>query len=248
MDKIEKIRQEIERRYNYEKEMYCDTKPDGRPNDGWAESLAIMGVLEDLLSFVDTLSEESEQPTMGYDEDYLNEKIAKASKSWKGVDVDKFMDEVRGREPDKSLEEAADSAALNAFPENKSYSTVVDRVVDYNSIDRKNYRDGFIAGAEWKDKQVNRDEVFHDGMRYAYDQLMKDAVEGKVFMSFAPGHNQMVMADVDLPTNTKVRIIVLPKEDWIWHISQQVATMIAKTVRRTNVDGVLFMIVLLFQM
>ena len=29
---------------------------------------------------------------------YLEEKIAKASKSWEGVDVDKFMDEIRGRE------------------------------------------------------------------------------------------------------------------------------------------------------
>ena len=33
----------------------------------------------------------------GYDEALLNEKIAKASKSWEGVDVDKYMDEVRGR-------------------------------------------------------------------------------------------------------------------------------------------------------
>ena len=46
------------------------------------------------------------------------------------------------------------------------------------------------------------------------EQMLKDAVEGRVFMSFAPGHNQMVMADVDLPTNTKVRVIVLKaKED-----------------------------------
>lgn len=29
----------------------------------------------------------------------------------------------------------------------------------------------------------------------------------------------------------------------IWHISQQVVTMIAKTARRTNVGGVLFTIV-----
>ena len=61
MDKIEKIRAEIKKRYNYEKEMYCDTKPDGRPNDGWAESLAIMGVLEDLLSFINTLEEEPDK-------------------------------------------------------------------------------------------------------------------------------------------------------------------------------------------
>lgn len=35
--------------------------------------------------------------------DSLNEKIAKATESWKGVDVDEFMDEMRGREPDMDL-------------------------------------------------------------------------------------------------------------------------------------------------
>ena len=55
--------------------------------------------------------------------------------------------------------------------------------------------EAFIAGAEWQK-----------------EQMLKDAVEGKVFMSFAPGHNQMVMADVDLPTNTKVKLIIV-KED-----------------------------------
>ena len=44
------------------------------------------------------------------------------------------------------------------------------------------------------------------------EQMLKDAVEGKVFMSFAPGHNQMVMADVDLPTNTKVKLIIVKEE------------------------------------
>jgi len=38
------------------------------------------------------------QPPMGYDEAYINECIAKASKTWKGVDVDKFIDKMRGRE------------------------------------------------------------------------------------------------------------------------------------------------------
>ena len=38
--------------------MYHKTKPDGGPNDGWAESLAIMGVLEDLLVFIDSLPDE----------------------------------------------------------------------------------------------------------------------------------------------------------------------------------------------
>lgn len=51
----ETIRAEIERRHSYQKEMYNKTKPDGRPNDGWAESLAIMGELEELRFFLDTL-------------------------------------------------------------------------------------------------------------------------------------------------------------------------------------------------
>lgn len=139
MDKIEKIRQEIKRRYDYENEMYHKKKPDGRSNDGWAESLAIMGVLEELLTFLDTLSEE----------------------------------------PDKSLEEAAEEYIKDGryLPE----AFVV--------------RPAFKAGAKWQKSQ-----------------MLKDAVEGRVFMSFAPGHNQMVMADVDLPTNTKVRIVILKEE------------------------------------
>lgn len=58
MANIEKIRQEIERLHDYENEMYHKTKPDGRPNEGWAESLAIMGVLEELLTFIDSMPEE----------------------------------------------------------------------------------------------------------------------------------------------------------------------------------------------
>ena len=42
----------------------------------------------------------------GYDEAYLNECIAKASKTWEGVDADKYMDEVRGREPEIDFEQA----------------------------------------------------------------------------------------------------------------------------------------------
>ena len=65
MSNIDKIRQEIKRRHDYENEMYHKKKPDGRSNDGWAESLAIMGVLEELLTFLDTLSEEPDKPYPG---------------------------------------------------------------------------------------------------------------------------------------------------------------------------------------
>ena len=44
-----------------------------------------------------------------YNEDYLNELIAKAKKSWEGVDVDSFMSDLRDEEDtekeQKSMEE-----------------------------------------------------------------------------------------------------------------------------------------------
>lgn len=53
-----------------------------------------------------------EQPTKGYDENYLNEKIAKASKTWENVDVDKYMDEVRGREQEQQKVELAEAVEM----------------------------------------------------------------------------------------------------------------------------------------
>ena len=39
--------------------------------------------------------------TKKYDEDYLNSLIAKAEKSWEGVDVDNYMKNLRDDSPDK---------------------------------------------------------------------------------------------------------------------------------------------------
>ena len=41
------------------------------------------------------------QETKKYDETYLNSLIAKAEKSWEGVDVDSFMSELRDNFTDK---------------------------------------------------------------------------------------------------------------------------------------------------
>ena len=41
------------------------------------------------------------QETKKYNEDYLNSLIAKAKKSWEGVDVDSFMSELRDDLSDK---------------------------------------------------------------------------------------------------------------------------------------------------
>lgn len=40
-----------------------------------------------------------------YDEDYLNGLIAKAKKSWEGVDVDSFMSELRDNLTDEEVAE-----------------------------------------------------------------------------------------------------------------------------------------------
>ena len=106
MSNIEKIRQEIKRWHDYENEMYHKKKPDGRTNDGWAESLAIMGVLEELLTFLDTLSEE----------------------------------------PDKSLEEAAED-------------WVFENCFDCDVVGEHRAYDAFIAGAEWMEKEINKELI-----------------------------------------------------------------------------------------
>lgn len=93
---------------------------------------------------------------------------------------------------------------IGSFPDEPVTNGLEEAAEEYQTEARKHVldntpigtaKDAFIAGAKWQKKQ-----------------MLKDAVEGKVFMSFAPGHNQMVMADVDLPTNTKVKLIIV-KED-----------------------------------
>ena len=51
--------------------------------------------------------------TKKYDEDYLNGLIAKAEKSWEGVDVDSFMSELRDDLSDKEVAEKEQKAVEN---------------------------------------------------------------------------------------------------------------------------------------
>lgn len=54
--------------------------------------------VNDMKTGIELIAEERPEPYTGkYDEAYIQEKIEKATKSWEGVDVDKYMDEVRGR-------------------------------------------------------------------------------------------------------------------------------------------------------
>lgn len=111
MDRIARIRQEIERRINILTNVY-DELMERKDEEMMTYYHGKVIALEELCPFLDTLSEEPDRPepyTGKYDEAYLDEKIKKATEHWKGVDVDKMLAECRGydEQPDKSLEEAA---------------------------------------------------------------------------------------------------------------------------------------------
>lgn len=133
-----------------------------------------------LLSIIVSLQQEQpEQPTRGYDEAYLNEKIAKATKSWKGVDVDKFMDDMRGREPEVDLEKETKrwwKEHLHLNPENQLWMDAHQSVV---------FARHFAEwGAERQKKQDEKEQadlftiVALDAAQRVKEQMMKDAVEG----------------------------------------------------------------------
>lgn len=153
-----------------------------------------------LLPFLDTLPDESEQPTKGYDEAYLNEKIAKASKSWEGVDVDKFMDEIRGREP------VTDCNDL----EEEIKEQIYDRFYDLNGIAVI----GTSGYAEVKDMEY----IARHFAEWQKRKMMEGAVEGFVGVHLHDKRADVTVNSGYLPKemgikgDSKVKIIIV-KED-----------------------------------
>ena len=131
MTNIEKIIAEIEKRREDIK-AYCLNPNHDKRYDVVPEQLAY------ILAFIDSLPDENNPEPYNpvYDEDYLNEKIAKATKSWEGVDVNKMLADCRGYEekPSEDLEEAAEKYS-DKYCSDWAY--------------RLEYEDAFIAGAEW---------------------------------------------------------------------------------------------------
>lgn len=143
MSNIEKIHQEIEwlRREIDDHNYYLDNSE---------QALGYSAALDDIEKFLNTLEDENNPEPYNpvYDEDYINEKIAKATKSWEGVDVDKYMDEVRGREHvSEDLEKAAEESWIDYEYRDSGHL--------YSSV----YKDAFIAGAEWQKSQMLKDAV-----------------------------------------------------------------------------------------
>ena len=118
------------------------------PLDNREQKTGYESALIDIETFLSTL--ESEKP-MNQDEAMkaLDEKIAlvKLRGTWDGVDVDKYMDEVRGREPEKpieGLEVASVELADMLLAKQKDYA--ISAKADYWN----GAHDGVIAGAFWR--------------------------------------------------------------------------------------------------
>ena len=183
MNNIEKIRQKMEGlKAGYEKIISASSTMT-------SECLVSMGkveVLNKVIAFIDSLPDENNPEPYNpvYDEDYLNEKIAKATKSWEGVDVDKMLADCRGYEekPSEDLEEAANEYAI--LDEEGKWK------------DGGKYK-GFIAGAEWQK-----------------EQMMKDAVEGFIFQSEDYYLKELVAQyNGELKHGDKVKIIIVKNEE-----------------------------------
>lgn len=121
----------------------------------------------------------------GYDEKYLQSCIDKAKKSWEGVDTDKFMNEVRGREDAPS--EELDDAARKAYPPMSRISEPhgvipADNKSHYLGDANEENRAAFKAGAEWQRKQMedeHRKELLYVCQKTAEREHRSGVREGK---------------------------------------------------------------------
>ena len=163
---LSKIRQEIERRMKIYKE------------SNYGISLRYQE-LEELLSFLDTLSEEPDIPEFPetfeiclYDSRTPdNEKCTECSTTCS----------VRKEEPDKNLEEAAEEK-YPVFWKSYPKDGIVRSESSYDT--NKQCRDAFIAGAEWQASQMPMPEdtvLFQkgvaEGRRLEREDMLKEAVE-----------------------------------------------------------------------
>ena len=130
MNTIEKIRTEIGKHLdalNKVKHLATFAEEHGY-NHGFEDAM------RDLLSFLDTLEEDDRPEPYNpvYDEAYLNEKIAKATESWKGVDVDAMLAECRGIEEEtQGLDEDIITIHLGKMLPEEQYNEVVRSVVAF---------------------------------------------------------------------------------------------------------------------
>ena len=183
---IEKIRAEVERLKN-DRAFFDDN-----------QQLAYWEGLNKVSEKLSDLEKECEKPTNIDFEQELYKHFGQVKDFTLGMQIGKYFYELGCR---RTAEKYDEIEYKRQRAEESVPSDLEEAAAEYASdstgfIDMTAYR-AFIAGAKWQKEQI-----------------MKEAVDGKVFMSFAPGCNQRVVStqDVDLPCETKVKLIVV-KED-----------------------------------
>jgi len=160
-DKLILIRREIERLKDELPE------PDIKTIVG-ANALRQVTLLNRLLSFIDSLEGpshvgEGETVSASYDPEYLQSCIDKAKKSWEGVDVDEFMDEIRGRETVTNchgLEEEID-AVSKRYPE-VSFAKLSRIAKHFAEWGAEHFRDSTKMMDDDLEKEIDRFEDWMD--------------------------------------------------------------------------------------
>jgi hypothetical protein len=201
MEKLELIKKEIERRIDWQKQF-----TDALDSQVSASAYHKKYELENLLSFIDSLEDE---PKKVYDPDYLQSCIDKAKKSWEGVDVHKYMDEVRGREKSEiptNLEEEIDRLWEGFAEEMEGPHNLFDV-----------YRRCARHFAEWQKKQdqetieLAEDHAMMAGRMQMKEEMMKEAVDGIVgFVTIrlcTPNFGEKYKE------GDRVKLIVIPKDN-----------------------------------
>lgn len=107
----------------------------------------------------------------------LETKIASAKKSWEGVDVDEYMDEVRPEfEPLKPVD--LEEEITRTYRDGSVTDTSdIDHVVYENIAHHSCYEDGFKAGAEWMKSQEFTHIEPSDDAKQAAIHYMEDCQE-----------------------------------------------------------------------
>ncbi len=183
---IEKIKAEIER-----------LKSIGGivPLDNREQKTGYNSAMIDIEAFLSTLESERPEPyNPVYDEAYLNEKIKKATESWKGVDVDAMLAECRGLDEEESEK-----------PMQDGLEEEIDRLWESFADEMEGPHNLFDIYAR----------LARHFAKWQKEQMLKEAVEGTVmdFSSNQPRPQVDVLLDPHkYHTGDKVRIIIV-KED-----------------------------------
>ena len=137
---LAKIKAEIERLKGI-----CTAQIKENPGQTFPFVMEMTGY-DKLLSFLSALESENPEPyNPVYDEAYLNEKIKKATESWKGVDVDAMLAECRGYDEEKSekpIDELEVEIALylnQHFLNRIKYDETIDGFTTFDAWDMAKY-------------------------------------------------------------------------------------------------------------